>query len=618
MSNQLGQSSSHRPLRLWPGVVIVLIQWLALYGIPALFPEALLFGMPLKFIGVMVALACGILFVLWWLFFSRAPWSERIGAVLLMVAAVLVTRYLVHVSISGGAMGMLLFVLVVPVICLAFIIWAVTTRNVSTGIRRATMVASILVACGIFTLIRTNGMSAEAMTDLQWRWSKTAEEKLLAQQNEKEEVVTPSPSIKTPQQTQPTQTEPVATQESQTKMAEAASQPAPAAEIKEEPIKSIWPGFRGPNRDGVVRGTKINTDWAASPPKELWRRQIGPGWSSFAVAGNLLYTQEQRGDEEVVSCYRLSTGKPVWKHRDSQRFYESNAGAGPRSTPTFSNGRLYTFGATGILNALNATDGSVLWSRNVSKDSKRKVPMWGFSSSPLVVDDVVVVAAAGKLVAYDISNGKPRWYGADDKGGYSSPHFATLGGSPQVIFMNAAGINSLAPATGDLLWQYKLPEGTRIVQPAIVSNDIVAGDGDGKNIRRIAVTHESNGWNAKERWNSIGLKPYFNDFVVHEGHAYGFDGTYLSCIDLNDGAKKWKGGKYGAGQLMLLADQDVLLVVSEQGDLALVSATPDQFKELAHAPAISGKTWNHPALANDILLVRNGEEMAAFRLALEQ
>jgi outer membrane protein assembly factor BamB len=607
MSNQLSQSSSQRPLRLWPGVVIVAIQWLMYYVLPKLFPEATLFGMPLKFLGVMVALACGILLIVWWLFFSRAPWSERIGGVILIAGALFLTRYLVHISISGGAMGLLFFVLAIPVVCLAFVVWAAVTRNLSKGMRGATMVASILVACGIFTLIRTNGMSAEDMTDLQWRWSQTAEEKLLAEQHEKEEVVTPS--VETPQQTQPTQT-----QEQQTQIAEVKTAPAPVAEPE---LKPIWPGFRGANRDGVVTGVRIKTDWTTSPPKELWRREIGPGWSSFAVAGNLIYTQEQRGDEEIVSCYRLTNGKPVWKHRDSQRFYESNAGAGPRSTPTFSNGRLYTFGATGILNALNAIDGSVVWSRNVSKDSKRKVPMWGFSSSPLVVDDVVVVAAAGKLVAYDVSNGKPRWYGADDKGGYSSPHFATLDGSPQVVFTNAAGINSLAPATGDLLWQYKLPEGTRIVQPAIVSNDIVVGDGDGKNIRRIAVTHESGKWDAKERWNSIGLKPYFNDFVVHKGNAYGFDGTYLSCIDLNDGAKKWKGGKYGAGQLILLADQDLLLVVSEQGDLALVSATPDKFKELGRVSGIQGKTWNHPALANDILLVRNGEEMAAFRLALE-
>jgi outer membrane protein assembly factor BamB len=617
MSNQLGQSSSSRPLRLWPGVVIVVFLILARFVLPKLFPEATVFGMPLLFLGVMVGLACGILLVIWWLFFSRAPWSERIFAVLLMVAGIFITRYLVHVSIRGGAMGFLMFILIIPAVSIAFVIWALATRNLSTGIRRVTLVAAIVISCGIFTLMRTNGMTGEGNSDLKWRWSQTDEEKLLAQQNEKEEPIAPAPSTKAPEQTQPEATV-TQTQEPQTKIAEVKTEPA-AAPTPEINLKPIWPGFRGPNRDGVVKGVRINTDWSTSPPKELWRRQIGPAWSSITVAGNLLFTQEQRGDNEDVSCYRLSTGKPVWKHHDPVRFYESNAGAGPRGTPTYNNGRIYAFGATGILNALNATDGSVIWSRNVSKDSKRKVPMWGFSSSPLVVDDVVIVAAAGKLVAYDTSDGNPRWYGPDDPGGYSSPHLATIDGSKQVLFTNAAGVTAFAPETGKKLWNFKLGEGTRIVQPAVIQNaDLLVGDGEGKNIRRIAVTHESSKWDAKERWTSIGLKPYFNDFVVHNGYAYGFDGAYISCIDLNDGAKKWKGGKYGAGQLILLADQDVLLVVSEQGDIALVSATPDQFKELGHVPAISGKTWNHPALANDILLVRNGEEMAAFKLALEQ
>jgi hypothetical protein len=134
--------------------------------------------------------------------------------------------------------------------------------------------------------------------------------------------------------------------------------------------------------------------------------------------------------------------------------------------------------------------------------------------------------------------------------------------------------------------------------------------------RRIAVTNGDGGWTLNERWTSTGLKPYFNDFVVHKGHAFGFDGSILASIDLQDGRRVWKGGRYGNGQLMLLPDQDVLLVLSEEGELALVAATPDQFKEIARFPAIHGKTWNHPVLVDDVLLVRNGEEMAAFRLSL--
>jgi hypothetical protein len=136
----------------------------------------------------------------------------------------------------------------------------------------------------------------------------------------------------------------------------------------------------------------------------------------------------------------------------------------------------------------------------------------------------------------------------------------------------------------------------------------------GLGIRRLAVSHAGSRWIVEERWTSRGLKPYFNDYVAHKGHAYGFDGTILSCIDINDGARKWKGGRYGQGQLVLLPDQDVLLVLSEDGELALVRAVPDGFTELARFKAIEGKTWNHPVLVRDLLLVRNGEEMAAFRL----
>ena len=145
---------------------------------------------------------------------------------------------------------------------------------------------------------------------------------------------------------------------------------------------------------------------------------------------------------------------------------------------------------------------------------------------------------------------------------------------------------------------------------------IGGGRGGGMATRRLHVSKGSGGWTAEERWTSSGLKPYFNDFVVHQGHAFGFDGNILSCIDLADGKRKWKGGRYGNGQLVLLPDQDVLLVLSEDGELALVKAAPDQFRELARFPALDGKTWNHPVLVGDILLVRNGQEMVAFRLSL--
>jgi outer membrane protein assembly factor BamB len=560
-----------KPLRLWPGFAIVLIQWFVRFALPALLPDYLA-------VGVFGGILGGIALVIWWAFFSRAPRSERLIAIGLMIASIVATSQLIHISLATAMMGMMFPVYSIPVLSFAFVVWAAVSSHLSFKLRRVTMIATILVASGFWALLRTNGMDSETHQDFAWRWARTSEEKLLTQS--------------------------------------ATNQIAAKSDSASTGAEAEWPGFRGPNRDGIIHNIHISTDWSKSPPTELWRRSVGPGCSSFAVHCNLLFTQEQRGEYETVSCYNLNTGEPVWHHSDKARFWDSHAGAGPRSTPTLSKGRVYTLGATGILNVLDERKGNVVWSRNAAKDTDVKIPGWGYTSSPLVTDSLVIVAIAGKLLAYDLVTGKQRWSAPDGGESYSSPHSMTIDNFSQVLFMNKTSTTSYSPADGKILW--KLPmKGVPIVQPAFIGqSDILVSEVDeqgAKGIRRISVSYGSDGWKTEERWMSDKLRPYFNDFIIHKGDAFGFDGQYLTCIDTEKGVRKWKGGRY-SGELILLADQDLLLVLSEKGELALVMATPDQFKEIARFRALKGKCWNHPALAGNILLVRNSEEMAAFRL----
>jgi outer membrane protein assembly factor BamB len=553
--------------------------------------------------------------------FSRAAWSERVGALALMAIALFATARVVHPSIANGMMGLMLPIFAIPLLSMALVVWAVSTARLADGLRRVTLALVVLLTCGTLTLVRTGGLTGSAVSDLHWRWTPTPEERLLADAGPSRGLAagplpTPSPSIVVPStpsaQTSPQVPSPVPMATSAPARVQLALPPM----AEEAPAE--WPGFRGAARDSVVRSTPFETDWERFPPIELWRQGVGPGWSSFAVHGERIYTQEQRGADELVSCYDRTTGTPLWRHRDSARFWESNGGAGPRGTPTLAHGRVYTLGATGILNALDARDGAVLWTRNAAGDTRAKLPGWGFASSPLVVGELVVVATAGVLAAYDAATGRPRWSGPRGGWGYSSPQLATLDGVAQVVLLDGAGAIGVAPADGAVLWRHAWP-GDGIVQPAVLAGgDLLLGSGSGMasavGLRRVAVKRAAQGWAVEERWTSAGLKPYFNDFVVHDGHAYGFDGSLLACVDLTDGTRKWKGGRYGHGQVLLLSDQGVLLVLSEEGELALVQATSERFVELARRPALEGKTWNHPVVAGDLLLVRNAEQMVAFRL----
>ena len=566
---------SPRPLRLWPGVIGIVLLFLSRFGVKAVIPG---------FEGFMYAiegsLGCAVAIILWWLFFSRAPWLDRIGAIVLIAAALGSVWFFKHESMGPAWM----FAYAAPSVLLAFVAAAFAARSLATSRRRLLIAAAILLSSLGWTLFRTEGIDGDHNATFAWRWSATTEQHLVAKP-------VPAPAAS-----------PV--------------EPAPAGEPKAAAPPTVnpeWPGFRGPNRDSVVPGVTIATGWSQAPPVEIWRKPVGPGWSSFAVQGGLIYTQEQRGQEELVTAYKAADGDLVWRHADPVRFFESNAGAGPRATPTLAKGRVYTLGATGILNVLDASTGRRIWSRNTTGDTKRRIPDWGFSASPLVTQGLVIVYAS-RVAAYEAATGNLKWLGESAGGSYSSPHLATVGGVEQLLILTPQGAASLNPATGAPIWSHEW-QGLPIVQPTLIpGGGILISASQSEGTRRIDPVRGPNGWTIETRWTSLALKPYFNDTVVHKGHAYGFDARILACIDLNDGKRIWKGGRYGNGQMLLLPDRDLLLILSEDGDLALVQASPSGFAELAKIPALDGKTWNHPVLASGLLLVRNGQEMAAFRL----
>jgi outer membrane protein assembly factor BamB len=595
------------PLRLWPGVAAVSLQVLLWAIAPLAIDEGVL-------IAAGGSAVLGLVVVVWWLFFSRAAWLERIAAIVLMVAAVWATYPLVHASVSNGMMSAMLPIYGVAPLCMALVGWASVSHLLSGALRLPAMAVAIALGCAVMTLIRTDGIM-NGGAQLHWRWTPSAEEQLLVRANDDPKV---APAAVVTKAVEEPSTTPAVAESATVKTAAAPALTATTAPTLAPSVPIAWPGFRGPQRDGVIHGVRIDTDWSHTPPVALWRHPIGPGWSSFAVRGDVIFTQEQRGDDEIVAAYSITTGEPVWRHRDATRFWESNGGAGPRGTPALStDGRVYAFGGTGLLNALDASSGSVIWSRNAGKDAKKSIPEWGFSSSPVVIDDLVVLGIDGQLVAYERETGKPRWFGPVHGWSHSSPQIMTIDGVVQILLASNYGLTSVAP-DGGVLWEYE-SRGGAITQPARMSESellfsVLNSPMGSSGTRRLAVDQSSGKWSVQERWISSGLKPYYNDFVINKGYAFGFDGSILAAIDLRDGKRVWKGGRYGAGQMVLLADQDLLLVTSEEGELALVRATPDQFTEVARVKGIEGKTWNHPVVVGDVLLVRNGEEMAAFRL----
>lgn len=383
--------------------------------------------------------------------------------------------------------------------------------------------------------------------------------------------------------------------------------------------RNYWTNYRGPNRDGHYNEMKVSTNWAASGLPVVWKQPVGLGYASFVVADGRAFTIEQRRNQEVVAAYDVNTGREVWKQSWNAEYTDTN-GDGPRATPTWENGRLYALGATGELRCLDGKTGAVIWGKNILRDNQAQNLPWAMAASPLIVDDKVIVLPGGSsgrsVVAYNKNTGAPVWRVLDDRQAYVSPMLVNLAGRRQILVVSSTRVFGLHPENGSLLWSHpwETDMGINVSQPIVVNrNRFFISSGYGKGAALIEVTEGGNGFSARTIWENINMKNKFNSSVLHQGYVYGLDEGILSCVDVNTGERKWKGGRYGYGQVLLAEGH--LIILSQSGELVLVKATPDQHVEVARFAALEGKTWNNPALAGGRLLVRNATQMACFNIA---
>lgn len=382
-----------------------------------------------------------------------------------------------------------------------------------------------------------------------------------------------------------------------------------------------WPEFRGPNRDSHYTEKPILTNWPAGGLHLLWRQPIGGGYSSFAIAGGLAFTIEQRRDLEVAIAYDFKTGAEMWKGAWSDHFQEYFSEEGPRATPTFSDGKVYVLGAMGELRCLDAQTGKTIWSKNILVENHASVPTYGIASSPLIIGEKLIVqssAGNGKSVlCYNKGHGKLLWSALNDVTGYASPMLVSFAGQEQIIICGETRTLGISVEEGKVLWQIPwrvLHNQLPIAQPVMLgTNRFLLSAGYFTGCAAIEVTKTESGFSARTVWQNKNLKNKFTSSVFWEGYVYGLDEDILTCLDAGTGERKWKDGRYGYGQLLLASEH--LVILSGEGELALIKATPERYEELARFQAIKGKTWNHPAIADGRILVRNAQEMACFQIA---
>ena len=537
----------------------------------------------------------------------RPLWPPRrvvVSLLSLATATVLVRAGLLE-PIVGGIVDQAVRNIISLILCfsalMSLLVWFVRESGHAARVKKA-VVGGLLaaVALGLATL-RIERVSGDLVPEFAWRWSASRDRLLDAPQAVAKATEDASPWL---------------------------------------PTADDFPRFLGPTGSCGLDAPAIDPEWESRPPRQIWKRPIGAGWSGFVTCGDHAVTLEQRGDQEVVSCCSLTTGEPEWSVAVPARHETVLGGVGPRSTPTIRDGVVYSAGATGWLHAIDGATGKVLWKKDVIADlgidpaAHVAAVAWGRAGSPLVLENVVVVPGGGplreqrdasappvaiSLAAYDRATGERRWTAGADLISYVTPHVATLGGREVIVSVNEARVVGYDPASRAEVWQFDWPghsnSDASCSQAVVVDGSRVfvsKGYGIGAALFEVAST-AAEPWTLREVWHESGnLKTKFTNVVIHDGHAYGLSDGILECVRLADGKRQWKSGRYGQGQVLRVGG--LFLVQAESGEVVLVEASPAKHTVRGRLDAIRGQTWNNLCLAGNRLLVRNAEEAACYEV----
>lgn len=562
---------------MWPALVLMAIIVVCRYG-PRFVEGA---SSQFWYVPVFFPLLASVLIVIWWLAGSRATGREKLIGFFGFLLAGAVIVLLSHPTMRG----LITTYLTLPLGMIGFGLGAYSqSRQPSPQRARGALLGAVL-AMSITLFLQSYGITGAYAFELHSRWSS-------------------APGAG-----------------SWTKVAPPKAAEGAGAAIEAAIATAEWPGFRGADRLGHTKAPKLATDWAANPPKLLWKKPVGAGWSSFAVAGPFAFTQEQRGPNEVVACYEVATGNEVWTQQREARFDEPMGGPGPRATPTLADGAVFVTSASGVLLRLKGSTGEVVWQQDFKSLSGRAaLPMWGYAASPLVKDSLVIIYAGGGgdkgVMAFDAASGQPKWSVACGPESYSSPQLSKILGEDTILMLTNDGLLLLDPATGKVRLNYEWKfQGYRALQPTVIGEDVILLPTPmSEGTRAIRISKKGEQLAAEELWTSKQLKTDFSELIAHQGFLYGIDGSMFSCIDLKTGARKWKDGRYGKGQALLLESSGQILIAAEDGRVVLLQADPTAHKEITSFQALQGKTWNHPVVVGDKLLVRNATEAACYAL----